>query len=455
MYKGDYDQEAIFLNKELDRKRIENEKCEAILYQADYEVLNSWNKDIRETRVVKFIHDNGTVYHGVYRGIDVDKNAPNELDSIYNTLSTDEFFASGDFWCAETDIPEELGDTPCEIWLGNRDIDGNIDWNNSVCLNEKAIKEWAANYDKLDKEVKVKFYADIKREDIKEVEQSLKKSGADIIADNFPELKYISHFNIEILGNAKSNDKKEIKVSFYAEMEEKDFESVEHGFQKSGADIIADNFPELSNIGYFKIFESSKLKLEENNAINDAIERRFKEEQEYDKFFNQYDDREEHIDNESNEGKKTESERFLTSPPPPVIDGVAIRIDGLNDVTEREAKKYIDLVVEKIQENARKNLSSISITKQEDGHIKLDYVLHNEKFERIRRITGYLVGSMDKWNNAKRAEEAERVKHVEKKTFEQGFSELCKEHNVSPKKAIKAMVNKMVDEKNKQNGSQR
>lgn len=36
---------------------------------------------------------------------------------------------------------------------------------------------------------------------------------------------------------------------------------------------------------------------------------------------------------------------------------------------------------------------------------------HGVKFERIRRITGYLVGSMDTWNNAKRAEERDRVKH--------------------------------------------
>lgn len=33
------------------------------------------------------------------------------------------------------------------------------------------------------------------------------------------------------------------------------------------------------------------------------------------------------------------------------------------------------------------------------------------KFERIRRITGYLVGTLDKWNNAKKAEEKDRVKH--------------------------------------------
>lgn len=34
------------------------------------------------------------------------------------------------------------------------------------------------------------------------------------------------------------------------------------------------------------------------------------------------------------------------------------------------------------------------------------------KFERIRRITGYLVGSVDRFNNAKRTEVADRVKHM-------------------------------------------
>lgn len=33
------------------------------------------------------------------------------------------------------------------------------------------------------------------------------------------------------------------------------------------------------------------------------------------------------------------------------------------------------------------------------------------QFERIRRITGYLVGSLDRWCNAKQAEEKDRVKH--------------------------------------------
>ncbi len=34
------------------------------------------------------------------------------------------------------------------------------------------------------------------------------------------------------------------------------------------------------------------------------------------------------------------------------------------------------------------------------------------KFERVRRITGYLVGTLDRFNDAKRAEESMRVKHM-------------------------------------------
>lgn len=43
-----------------------------------------------------------------------------------------------------------------------------------------------------------------------------------------------------------------------------------------------------------------------------------------------------------------------------------------------------------------------------DKHIKMG---KGVKFERIRRITGYLTGTLDRWNNAKKAEEKDRVKH--------------------------------------------
>lgn len=33
------------------------------------------------------------------------------------------------------------------------------------------------------------------------------------------------------------------------------------------------------------------------------------------------------------------------------------------------------------------------------------------QFERLRRITGYLVGTIDRWNDGKKAELKDRVKH--------------------------------------------
>ena len=47
-----------------------------------------------------------------------------------------------------------------------------------------------------------------------------------------------------------------------------------------------------------------------------------------------------------------------------------------------------------------------------DGeYVDMKYTYDNVPFERIRRITGYLVGTMDRWNDAKKAEERDRVKH--------------------------------------------
>lgn len=44
--------------------------------------------------------------------------------------------------------------------------------------------------------------------------------------------------------------------------------------------------------------------------------------------------------------------------------------------------------------------------------IDLEYVYKEKPFHRLRRITGYLVGSLNRWNNGKRAEEKDRVKHT-------------------------------------------
>ena len=57
-----------------------------------------------------------------------------------------------------------------------------------------------------------------------------------------------------------------------------------------------------------------------------------------------------------------------------------------------------------------KRISSMDITL--DGeYADITYHWETVPFERIRRITGYLVGTLDRFNNGKRAEEADRVKH--------------------------------------------
>ena len=49
--------------------------------------------------------------------------------------------------------------------------------------------------------------------------------------------------------------------------------------------------------------------------------------------------------------------------------------------------------------------------KVDGDFVELDYEFEAKPFHRIRRITGYLVGSLERFNNGKRAEEADRVKH--------------------------------------------
>ncbi len=49
---------------------------------------------------------------------------------------------------------------------------------------------------------------------------------------------------------------------------------------------------------------------------------------------------------------------------------------------------------------------------QIDGeYVDVDYQFADVPFQRIRRITGYLVGTLDRFNNAKRSEVEDRVKH--------------------------------------------
>lgn len=55
-------------------------------------------------------------------------------------------------------------------------------------------------------------------------------------------------------------------------------------------------------------------------------------------------------------------------------------------------------------------VEAITVTFEGEDAI-LDYTYKPVPFERIRRITGYLVGTTDRWNNAKAHELADRVAH--------------------------------------------
>ena len=90
-----------------------------------------------------------------------------------------------------------------------------------------------------------------------------------------------------------------------------------------------------------------------------------------------------------------------------VVNGVEVKVNGLNDVSEREILNYINYV----KENSNETLASITISDAGNGEVYLDYQTQPAQFVRIPRITGYLVGTIDRFNNAKRAEEHDRVKH--------------------------------------------
>ncbi|MGI6215329.1 MAG: anaerobic ribonucleoside-triphosphate reductase [Christensenellales bacterium] len=68
------------------------------------------------------------------------------------------------------------------------------------------------------------------------------------------------------------------------------------------------------------------------------------------------------------------------------------------------------LYVERAVKNYGKQPTHMDISLDGD-YVNIDYTFSNEPFERIRRITGYLVGTLDRFNNAKRSEEHDRVKH--------------------------------------------
>lgn len=76
-------------------------------------------------------------------------------------------------------------------------------------------------------------------------------------------------------------------------------------------------------------------------------------------------------------------------------------------ISEEERQAYIQRGIEKY----KTDLKSIDI--EVDGEfVNLHYHIQPVPFQRIRRITGYLVGTLDRFNDAKKEEVENRVKHT-------------------------------------------
>lgn len=93
------------------------------------------------------------------------------------------------------------------------------------------------------------------------------------------------------------------------------------------------------------------------------------------------------------------------------VDGVDVQVgyasEGGRRVTEAEIRAYIERGSLK-----HANSAVTGLTLLVDGeNVNIRYDLAPVPFDRIRRITGYLVGTMDRWNDAKTSEESDRVKH--------------------------------------------
>mgnify|MGYP004676065785 FL=1 len=77
------------------------------------------------------------------------------------------------------------------------------------------------------------------------------------------------------------------------------------------------------------------------------------------------------------------------------------------ELDERERQAYIDYVQKK---NPGQVIEYI-IVRLDGEFADLEYKVKPKEFQRIRRITGYLTGTVDTWNDAKQDELKDRVKH--------------------------------------------
>ena len=87
---------------------------------------------------------------------------------------------------------------------------------------------------------------------------------------------------------------------------------------------------------------------------------------------------------------------------------ISISNGNISDYPKEEIQEYVKLIKEKYKDEI---IDEIILTFENDGFVNIETHKHSVPFNRIRRITGYLVGTLERFNNGKRAEEHDRVKH--------------------------------------------
>ena len=76
------------------------------------------------------------------------------------------------------------------------------------------------------------------------------------------------------------------------------------------------------------------------------------------------------------------------------------------DLSQEEINEYVNRASKK-----HPGCTKLRISVVDDNFVDLNYEYEDIPFSRTRRITGYLVGTVDRWNDAKRSELGDRVKH--------------------------------------------
>lgn len=76
-------------------------------------------------------------------------------------------------------------------------------------------------------------------------------------------------------------------------------------------------------------------------------------------------------------------------------------------------EEIVQAAIAMMEKEEGRKVVEISIRRTENpDEYGITPVFERVPFQRIRRITGYLVGTLDRFNNAKRAEVEDRVKHT-------------------------------------------